>query len=356
MRSRPVVLPALLASLAGALLLSSSASAQAFSGSVAFLPLEAGEGVADPDARKVDNAVIQNAPFRADAQERTITMSRLQAAKDNGLDCPLADPVCRVQLGIVSEVEQVAWGRVLAGDEDGVFILDLELVSVLEGRLIRTARGPVRKKSIDADINAVFDALAEDAAAKISLTLDVAPAGATVSVDGEKVGIAPLSAPLTELEAGSRAIATTLEGYAPDERSVDVRPGDPQSVSISLAPLPGTDDGPSLLVPASVLGLGLVSALVGSAVMAVGLIPYVLAQQSASALVDAESRAASDPTLLQDDAFRTEVATARESYDANLAAFGLWGGPVLLGGLAAASLGLGATGAGALWLTANALE
>ena len=67
------------------------------------------------------------------------------------------------------------------------------------------------------------------------LTLEVAPDGADVLVDGAKLGTTPLPGPL-RLDMGKRLLRIEKPGYLPHEREVDLPGGKSASLSVQLAP------------------------------------------------------------------------------------------------------------------------
>lgn len=74
------------------------------------------------------------------------------------------------------------------------------------------------------------------------------PAGATVAIDGEDIGVAPLS---IDLPARSHQVVAKLEGYSAALRTVTPRPGFPQQLEIALEPLAQTGVG---LLPRRITG------------------------------------------------------------------------------------------------------
>ncbi len=67
------------------------------------------------------------------------------------------------------------------------------------------------------------------------LVLDSDPGGASVSVDGRAIGHTPLR---RTLPAGPHRIAATAPGMQRVEREIDLRPGAPTTLSLSLPPVP----------------------------------------------------------------------------------------------------------------------
>jgi len=99
------------------------------------------------------------------------------------------------------------------------------------------------------------------------LTVDAEPAGATVKVDGQGVGTAPLPGPVS-VDPGRRVIEVTQDGFAPVAQTVEVADGQSLHVTITLeqrvragvlivtSPAPGAtaaiEGGPSQPLPLTV--------------------------------------------------------------------------------------------------------
>jgi PKD repeat protein len=77
----------------------------------------------------------------------------------------------------------------------------------------------------------------------IQVTTD--PAGASVSVDGNGRGTAPVT--ITDLSSGQHTISITKDGYAGYTTKVTVTGGETIPLSLNLVPLPATTSGPSAL-------------------------------------------------------------------------------------------------------------
>jgi tetratricopeptide (TPR) repeat protein len=106
-----------------------------------------------------------------------------------------------------------------------------------------------------------------------------APAGATITIDGEPVGTAPLN-DSQYVAPGSHTVGATLTGYQPTRRTVDPQRGETVDITLDLAPV-----GSSTASPATGAAVqpepapeaqrsaqrSLVPAIVGGAVAVVGL-------------------------------------------------------------------------------------
>jgi hypothetical protein len=75
--------------------------------------------------------------------------------------------------------------------------------------------------------------IAEMQALLSPVTLDVAPAGAQISLDGHPIGNAPLAAPI-QVAAGGHTIDVALDGYAPAHREILVAASTPLAMSVAL--------------------------------------------------------------------------------------------------------------------------
>jgi hypothetical protein len=80
--------------------------------------------------------------------------------------------------------------------------------------------------SIDAALSAIQNLVGK-------VTLSVSEAGATVTVDGETVGAAPLPAPLV-LDLGKHAVSVRKGGFEPAEQSFDVAGGGATTLAFKL--------------------------------------------------------------------------------------------------------------------------
>ncbi|MHB2016430.1 MAG: PEGA domain-containing protein [Candidatus Xenobia bacterium] len=68
------------------------------------------------------------------------------------------------------------------------------------------------------------------------LTVNSHPQGATVILDGHRIGITPITeAPLAP---GAHILSVTLPGYLPVEQTVTLRPGDRRFLELTLSPSP----------------------------------------------------------------------------------------------------------------------
>jgi hypothetical protein len=90
--------------------------------------------------------------------------------------------------------------------------------------------------AVKAEARREAEAQLKEALAKVgSITVEVAPAGAEVTVDGASVGKAPLASPVF-LDPGEHEIAAKLDGYASTRGSVTARAGAAGALSLRLEP------------------------------------------------------------------------------------------------------------------------
>ncbi len=101
---------------------------------------------------------------------------------------------------------------------------------------------------LDFERHARTDRDRQDAAARIAqvrarlqaeVTVEAEPAGATVRVDGEVVGTAPLPQAL-RLDPGTHEFEFAAEGFRPRVESLDLRPKERRTLRIALEPRVGT--------------------------------------------------------------------------------------------------------------------
>ncbi|WP_437579111.1 PEGA domain-containing protein [Sorangium sp. So ce887] len=82
--------------------------------------------------------------------------------------------------------------------------------------------------------------LLEARAQVAAVTVEVAPGGAEVTVDGAIVGRAPLADPVF-LDPGRHDVGAKLDGYTPQARPVDATAGGTETVVLALQRLPAPD-------------------------------------------------------------------------------------------------------------------
>jgi len=122
-----------------------------------------------------------------------------------------------------------------------------------------------------------------------SLHATIRPAGASVVVDGQPVGTAPLAGPV-ELSAGLHGVAVTLDGHLPITASVRVIAGETASLAVEL----------TRSESASKTGIGGVEVL--------------CAVPEATVVLDGQSRVARDHASLRAEPGRHELQFSRKGY------------------------------------------
>lgn len=94
--------------------------------------------------------------------------------------------------------------------------------------------------ALSADEQAEVHQLIEEMRALLAeITLAVRPNGATITVDGRVVGVAPLDGPLV-LASGAHVIEVTAEHHRPVRHELVVAAGVAQTVALELEPVPRT--------------------------------------------------------------------------------------------------------------------
>ncbi|MGK3996175.1 PEGA domain-containing protein [Sorangium sp. So ce1024] len=87
------------------------------------------------------------------------------------------------------------------------------------------------------------EASLKEALAKVaSVTVQVTPAGAEVTVDGAVMGTAPLADPVF-LDPGKHDIGAKLDGYVPATRPIVASAGGKETIALQLEPAPAHDAG-----------------------------------------------------------------------------------------------------------------
>jgi tetratricopeptide (TPR) repeat protein len=110
---------------------------------------------------------------------------------------------------------------------------------------------------LDAERERLVRQLMDNEAARIAeVWLDVEPAGATIEVDGQALGAAPLRTSI-RLKAGLHALVARHDGYRTEVVNLDLQPGERALRSIRLAAPPAASAPGYLLVSCSVPDLEL---------------------------------------------------------------------------------------------------
>jgi hypothetical protein len=202
---------------------------------VAVLPL----GGSAPEAVKLELEGLVRAELSrllngAEVLDGDATREELAAAQMMGLNCEPDDTPCVARTAILMQVARVLTGTIeLAGDSAKVVLYLVEAstgVRLNEIEQLVPTSGPARL-SIARDVVTLLVAPEQILG---SLRLIVQPAGALVVLDGEPVGTAPMSAPLTGIRAGHHAVRVELDGYVSSSEQVEVTAGREAMIDIAL--------------------------------------------------------------------------------------------------------------------------
>ncbi len=187
---------------------------------------------------------------------------------------------------------------------------EVRTMLIVQGPQLRSQLDVTRKQArLEQERQRRLDEQRDALARQPVLVVRSEPAGALVTVDGERVGFTPLERKST---AGSHLVTIELEGYAPEERTVTLERGVEQLLELTLTSgrLPPTAFSRQLLISGSVsLSLG-VAAL---GVMGSGLSLGVAAEREGERLV-AEGLAAGNTGIGLTDAL---ADTRRRGAQAN---------------------------------------
>ena len=186
---------------------------------------------------------------------------------------------CVAAIGKKLGVDVMITGSVAAMGDN--YILNIKAVDVARGAQIRRiATDPLRgspDELIDAIRVAAYRLLAPDQLyGSVMVLTDLI--GATVTIDGKKVGATPLPGPVAKLPLGEHTLTVSAKGYSPFEETITVRFQKATRVVVRLVVAPGDPDG--VAVPVVVerrrapwysstwayVGVGVVAVLAGVAI------------------------------------------------------------------------------------------
>lgn len=200
---------------------------------LAVLPLG---GDAAADVRRVVEERVRVAAGRyAPVQAADAAGQALRSAAALGLSCDLALVECARKMGGLAGA-----ARVLAGtlDTDDTLALGLIEVSAVEvAAVTEQTRLPAAGVARDAAIERLVMLLLAPERVLAQLSVDAAPVGARVAVDGVFRGPAPLTKPIT-LSPGRHAVEVTLPGWLSQTRDVMLEAGAVAQVRLELEPDP----------------------------------------------------------------------------------------------------------------------
>lgn len=186
---------------------------------------------------------------------------------------------CVAAIGKKLGVDVMVTGSVAAMGDN--YIMNIKAVDVAKGTQIRRiASDPLRgspDELIEAIRVAAYRLLAPDQLYGSAVVLtDLL--GATVEVDGKKVGATPLPGPIAKLPLGEHTLKVSAKGYTPFEQPVTVRFQKATRVVVRLTVAPGDPEGvaPPIVVtrrPApwysstwAYVGVGVVAVVAGVAI------------------------------------------------------------------------------------------
>ncbi len=119
--------------------------------------------------------------------------------------------------------------RAAVKSEDRLWSVQLEARDARDGSLVASSRHPCEpcgrdevRQLIEREVAALGTRVARFEASPAILSVESEPAGATVLVDGQRVGTTPIE---VRLGPGEHRIETQLEGYATQSRTIDAVPG-----------------------------------------------------------------------------------------------------------------------------------
>jgi PEGA domain len=210
---------------------------------IGFLQLE-------PLGLDAERALRLEALFRAELERLSSaplpSRSALEAvyAKEPGLRSCTGEPPCLAAVGKKLGVAAVVGGNVGAlGDS---YVVNLKLVDVASGTELRRVSEKLSGSSdqlIDAVRVAAYSLVAPDELrGSLSVLSDVT--GASVALDGRKLGTTPLPGPIGNVGVGKHALRLEAEGFSPAVSEVDVHFQKTSEVVVKMiaaAPAPGND-------------------------------------------------------------------------------------------------------------------
>jgi len=153
---------------------------------------------------------------------------------------------CAVEVGQLLGVSRMITGGI--GKIGKTFTLDARVIDIESGQIIETASldfsgeidgllGEIRKialklsgKDAEPPPPEIIPPKVEEALAR--LTLATVPIGATVFIDGIKLGLTPTI--LDEVRSGKHSLKFIKSGYIDDERDITVEPGERKVVTVNL--------------------------------------------------------------------------------------------------------------------------
>ena len=185
--------------------------------------------------------------------------------------CFEESPACMAQVGQILEADELIWAKLEPEGPDLKLTLSWVIVST------STFKRPREEIIIPASIPArdyieragaafiASEALPKPVSAKSRVSFTSQPSGATILLDGGRMGQTPLT---TELVRGDYRLEVELEGHATERRTVQVK--DAETIDIVMAPAKAVDGGTAVApvsgAPSWKLWTG-IGALVGATVL-----------------------------------------------------------------------------------------
>lgn len=174
------------------------------------------------------------------------SLALVKSAQELELECKREDRDCLLKLGILGNVDFLIWPVVER--IDGEQVLKVGVFDVSEGadwhQAVRALPSP--DFAATAARSAMIELMAPEQYVG-RLAVNVNAKGASIRVDGEDKGTAPLSAPLN-LKAGTHILEVSAPGLQPHREKVEVPFGKLASVNVNLVanlPSDASDDTPT---------------------------------------------------------------------------------------------------------------
>jgi len=254
----------------------------------AILPLAA-VGIDDGTRLLIQNELRSAMGARgAKLQEATATQAHITASR---LSCVESDTGCLVKLGFIATVEEIVAGRIEPAP--GGHKIVLHLVDVEGARQVKRVEDLLAADAAGrtADIARVTGELlgADPVGGDIRITCD--KPNAVVLIDGVKVGLTPLAAPVKGLVRGRHTIEVRLAGHKSFQGFADVENGKTADVKVEMismleedvvvvqtGPLETTEvrEGGPAAKPDDVNLIPMVLLVAGTGSLIVGVIGFVL--------------------------------------------------------------------------------
>jgi hypothetical protein len=208
----------------------------AAAGSVLIAPFPPGT-VRPGDAAALDDELRKQAAALpgVDLQPRAETKRHLQAMEGLGMSCHPDETRCLVELGTLAGVSRVISTQAVA--EGTSMRVTLRLIDIAGNNELRRIAGRVERETLPTDVEGLATGLLLPSIYKGRLFVE-ADAGASVLVDGRKIGETPFSEPI-EVGAGSRTVRVDKPGFGPTEQVVIIPYKGTAEVEFSLRPASG---------------------------------------------------------------------------------------------------------------------